>query len=413
MKKVLMFLRSMKFGMALLLMVAACSLAGSIIPQGCEPAYYLNTYKTLGSMMLTMKADRIFTSWYFIVLVVLLCVNLIFCSILRLGSTAKMYRTMPALVTKAELEETPASQEEIESYLKAKRFRQVKTENGMIWAKNRSGHYGSFIVHLALLLMLSCSAAVLSLSASEDVAVHVNETAALKDGTQIYLDSFRTADKDGTKNFVSQITVCDTAKTAMSGQVSVNHPLSAAGKKFYQYDYGTDGQLTVTYDEVSETLFLTKDDENRFFSVDGENGMVYYGLYPDYILDASGKAEPVKESPDGYPNPIYAVNLVGEGESGVGLVKPGTTLAAGGIYFAFGSAVDYSVIRVKTYPSGALALLYISFVLMLAGLWLCFFQVPIYVSVDSRGFAIRSMKPEMIVGTALRSLKREGSISHA
>lgn len=412
MKKVLMFLRSMKFGMALLLMIAACSLVGSIIPQGNPPAYYLDTYKTLGIAMLTIKADRIFTSWYFIALVVLLCVNLIFCSILRFGATARIYRTMPASAAKAEVEETPATKEEMENYLLAKRFRQVKTEDGMIWAKNRFGHYGSFIVHLALLLMLLCSAAVLSLSASQDVAVHVNETAVLKDGTQIYLGSFSSMDEDGSKNFVSQITVRDTAKTAMSGELSVNHPLSAAGKKLYQYSYGTDGQLTVTYDEVSETLFLTKDDENRFFSVDGENGMVYYGLYPDYILDASGKAEPVKESPDGYPNPIYAVNLVGGGESGVGLVKPGTTLTAGGIYFAFGNAVDYSVIRVKTYPPCALALLYTSFVLLLAGLWLCFFQVPVYVSVDSHGFAIRSMKPEMIVGTALRCLKREGTISH-
>ncbi len=411
MKKALKFLQSMKFGMILLLLVLACSLVGSIIPQGNAQNYYLTTYTTLGNLMLSLEVDSIFSSWYFITLVVLLCVNLIFCSILRLGTTIKIYYTMPASVAKAKIEETPVAQKEVEAYLKAKKFRHTNTKDGAVWAKNRIGHFGSFVVHLALLFMLTCAATVLALSHSEDVTIHVNETASLKDGTQIHLVSFSSANEDGSTDFVSQIAVRDAKGTVTSGEVSVNHPLSAAGYKLFQYNYGTDGQLMVTYDEVSDTLFLTSDDEDRFFSVDGENGMVYYGLYPDYILGEDGKAEPIEDTSNGYPNPIYAVNLVDNGETSVGLVEPGATLMAGGIHFTFGDAVDYSVIRVKTYPSGALALLYTCFVLLLIGLWLCFFQVPIYVLVDSSGYAIRSTKPEMVVGTALSSLKKEGTMT--
>ena len=72
----------------------------------------------------------------------------------------------------------------------------------------------------------------------------------------------------------------------------------------------------------------------------------------------------------GYPNPVYAVRFMDGGEETVGLVPPGETLSAGGILFAFGQPAEYSVLRVKTDPAAALALLYGSFALLTAGLWL-------------------------------------------
>ena len=44
MKKVYDFLRSMRFGIILLLLIAAGSVAGSVIPQGREAAFYAQNY---------------------------------------------------------------------------------------------------------------------------------------------------------------------------------------------------------------------------------------------------------------------------------------------------------------------------------------------------------------------------------
>ena len=43
-KKVLKFLRSMAFGMVLLVLILICSLAGSLIAQGNDPSWYVQTY---------------------------------------------------------------------------------------------------------------------------------------------------------------------------------------------------------------------------------------------------------------------------------------------------------------------------------------------------------------------------------
>ena len=44
MKKVIRFLRSMQFGMILLVLVIVCSVAGSLIVQQREPMEYVNRY---------------------------------------------------------------------------------------------------------------------------------------------------------------------------------------------------------------------------------------------------------------------------------------------------------------------------------------------------------------------------------
>jgi cytochrome c biogenesis protein len=410
MKKLLNFLRSMKFGMILLLAILACSLVGSFIPQGSARDYYLTTYPDWGNLLLTLKFDGIFSSWYFAALNILLCVNLIFCSVLRLGTTMKTMRAMPLAAAKAEPDAAVLSGKWVEAFLKARRFRPIETEAGSVLAKNRIGHFGSFIVHLAMLLLLLCGTAVLYFSETQDVTVHVGETTALSDGTELHLNSFRSADADGSTDYVSQLAVRDASGTVTSGEISVNHPLTAAGYKLYQYNYGTDGQLEITYDNKSETLYLTADDEENFYSVDGENGLTYYGLYPDYTLDANGKAELITETDGGYPNPIYAVNILEGGGEKFGLVNPGETLTVGGIFFTFGQPVDYSVIRIKTYPAGMLALLYCSFVLLIAGLWLCFFQIPIYVKVHASGYTVRSPKPATDFISSLKSLEKEGTV---
>ena len=53
MKKVLNFLRSMRFGLLLLGLIGLCSVAGTVIPQGREIAWYAQTYRSFHGIILT------------------------------------------------------------------------------------------------------------------------------------------------------------------------------------------------------------------------------------------------------------------------------------------------------------------------------------------------------------------------
>ena len=95
-KKILNFLRSMTFGMILLVLILVCSFAGSLIGQGNDPGWYVQTYPDLHGMILTLGLDDVFNSWYFITLMVLLSLNLTLCSLIRVRRVGKARKNAPA-----------------------------------------------------------------------------------------------------------------------------------------------------------------------------------------------------------------------------------------------------------------------------------------------------------------------------
>ena len=76
----------MRFGLLLLGLIAACSVIGTVIPQGREISWYAQTYKSYHGIMLLLKLNDVFHSWYFQSLLALLGLNLTLCSVLRIHS---------------------------------------------------------------------------------------------------------------------------------------------------------------------------------------------------------------------------------------------------------------------------------------------------------------------------------------
>ena len=89
-KKIIKFLRSMTFGMVLLVLILVCSFAGSLIGQGNDPGWYVKTYPGWHGIILSLGLDDVFGSWYFITLMALLCMNLSLCSVLRVQKVLKL-----------------------------------------------------------------------------------------------------------------------------------------------------------------------------------------------------------------------------------------------------------------------------------------------------------------------------------
>ena len=85
MKKIIRFLRSMQFGMILLALVLACSVAGSLIVQQREPMEYVNRYgEGAARVILALQLNDVFSSVYFLVLMAALCLFAHRSNILRL-----------------------------------------------------------------------------------------------------------------------------------------------------------------------------------------------------------------------------------------------------------------------------------------------------------------------------------------
>ncbi|MBQ6427739.1 MAG: cytochrome c biogenesis protein ResB, partial [Oscillospiraceae bacterium] len=68
MKKVFQFLRSMRFGILLLLLIAAFSVLGTVIPQGREIKWYVETYPTAHPAIFFLKLNDVFNIRYFLLL---------------------------------------------------------------------------------------------------------------------------------------------------------------------------------------------------------------------------------------------------------------------------------------------------------------------------------------------------------
>ena len=128
----------MRFGMVLLVVILAISFVGSIVPQGNEAMWYVQNYPAAHRWIFRLGADHLFTTWYFIGLVALLCGNLLLCSIVRVGRVRSAVGRQ--IETAASVRETaPLSAEQwalLEAHLKAAHYRPVEATEGIIWTKS-------------------------------------------------------------------------------------------------------------------------------------------------------------------------------------------------------------------------------------------------------------------------------------
>ncbi len=76
----------MTFGLILLGIIVVLSVIGSVIPQSQHAMTYVNQYPSMYRIILALGFDHIFTSWYFLLISALLCVNLTLCSVIRFRS---------------------------------------------------------------------------------------------------------------------------------------------------------------------------------------------------------------------------------------------------------------------------------------------------------------------------------------
>lgn len=395
-KKILNFLRSMTFGMILLVLILVCSFAGSLIGQGNDPGWYVQTYPDLHGMILTLGLDDVFNSWYFITLMVLLSLNLTLCSLIRVRRVGKARKNAPAQAANRDTKVllTPQGVQKLRVHLESRHYKKEEIGEATVYSKNTIGWYGSFLTHLAILLTLLFGAAALYLPRVMDQTCMPGEFLTMEDGTTIAVSAFEIENDLGELDYASIISITlPDGRSSGEREISVNYPLSFGGYKVYQQTYGTAGSVTVTNSETGGSDYFLLD-EMCFLSLDSINGVWFEALYPGYVRDEAGNFTLISQTSGRYEDPVYQILLASEGMYTPVMVFPGETVSVGGLDFTFGEPVEYPGLRIKRTPPIVNGLLFAAFGLMILGLWFCFFQTPAIVAVREEGYTVAGPKPQ-------------------
>ena len=249
MKKAYTFIRSMRFGMLLLAGIGILCILATVSGN-----------------------EKIYSSWYFILLFAVLGLNLSLCSFQRVF---RLKALKLALVKKAENSPDVLPVPDAEAWLRRHRF--VRQKDGSL-LKNRAGFLGSSLTHGAMLLLMLSAGFIFAFAQREDLLLCVGDTAELPDGTQITVGDFRLEDESGRTEYLSELSAVLPDGSSMEGSVRVNHPLCVGRYTVYQQNYSYAAVIGVSTEtnREEETVKLS---EAAFLSLDGENGIYYSQMF--------------------------------------------------------------------------------------------------------------------------------------
>jgi cytochrome c biogenesis protein len=266
------FLSSLQLTIALLIILAASSIFGTVIPQNGSPEEYLRIYKVSTYKILKILGFLdLYHSGWFLSLLVLLSFNLIFCSWRRFRITWKFFsapvksgeewKTWP-FSKKIYQEDLPS-----ENLLRVQKvltrfFSAPKTfggPSGALFAeKGKFSRLGVYFIHLSVLLILG-GALIGSLwgfrgevnilegqTTDRVVLPRENQNRLLE--FALKLDQFDVSfyPTGPPKEFKSTVTILERGQKVLTDSIRVNHPLTYQGISFYQSSYSIAGLASAT-----------------------------------------------------------------------------------------------------------------------------------------------------------------------
>jgi cytochrome c biogenesis protein len=269
-QKLIFRLADLRLAILLLLAIALFSISGTVIEQGRSVAFYQNNYPedpaVLGflswQVILALGLDQVYTTWWFITLLVVFGSSLTACSFTRQLPTLKsarrwQYYQRPSQFEKLALStQLPnTSLEEMTPQLKQHRYKIFQEGNKLYARKGIMGRIGPIIVHISMLIILAGAiwGAFTGFMAQEMVAS--GETFQVKNileagklaRSQIPKDfAVRVNDfwidytpEGEIDQFYSDLSVVDLQGNELKQKtIHVNEPLRYQGVTFYQTDWG-------------------------------------------------------------------------------------------------------------------------------------------------------------------------------
>ena len=262
------FLSSVKLTIVLLILLAIVSILGTLIPQEQGAVEFAKSL-TPGMLRFLSILDLfdMYNAPWFRLLIGFLALNLIVCSIDRFPSTWKRFNARPAPDRSKPFENIPVenclkvstnSDETANRVLKVlqSRYKNVRKEairgdHFFYGEKGRFSHFGVYVVHLSVLLILmgGLVGSFLGIEAYVNIleGEKTNRVIITKTMTPLKLDFEVRCDKfsvdfyktGAPKEFKSILTFLINGKPVQKNDLLVNHPVEFGGMTFYQASYGT------------------------------------------------------------------------------------------------------------------------------------------------------------------------------
>lgn len=377
-KKIGKFLCSMKFAIILLLILVLACTVGSVVPQGEAASWYTSNYsrQVAGAVML-FGLDDIFHCWWFILLTLFLCLNLLCCNVLRFPALMRRMKGFTPVKSIAGWDgravvETSENPEKLFSKLGFRKVHRGKLvldvigenqaaeaqECGYLYAcKNRVGIWGAWLCHLGMLIVIAGFALGQMLKSEYTVYGVPGQTKTVGDtGYELTIDDFEVKlREDATVDqYTSRLTLQDMASGKKeSGEVSVNSPLSLFGMKMYQNSTGWAAVLDIykNGEKIQEELLCA----GEYALVEDMEGLavVLNAFYPDFYEDEQGQPmtlTPLLNNP-GYLYSVYYHDQV----VGMNVLSGDEKITVEDYEFVFRDPQQYTLIQVKRDPFTPLA----------------------------------------------------------
>ncbi len=258
------FFKSVRLTVVTLLLLAATSILGTVIPQNQHPSDYIQAFgEPVYRLLHILSITDMYSAWWFLLLILTLTVNIIVCTVSRGRVTLKMafgkgfkgFASLPKtgqVTVAAPMEET---KETIEKKLGARftTVREVPAGKGFTFEaeKGRWTRLGADVVHVGILILLA-GALVGSLFGFNG-SVNIPEEESISAislfgsgekkplGFSVRCNDFSIShyDSGSVKEYRSSLTIIDGEDEVLTQEIIVNKPLTYKGITFYQASYGT------------------------------------------------------------------------------------------------------------------------------------------------------------------------------
>ncbi|AHF07210.1 cytochrome c biogenesis protein ResB [Desulfitobacterium metallireducens] len=332
MDKVWNVFSSMKTGLILLGVIAIVSGIGTLIPQeALDPS----GVKQVNTIWKTLGFTHLYSTIWFRLILGLLCVNLLVCSIQRIGGIYRItFKSMPPQSSKGIPQKIQTRilgnekelREAVTDVLNRKGYHLTTNEQEGQWSfiaqKHKWGNWGSLITHIAFILLIlgALLGSMIGFKgffmAGEGETLSIQQIQVskgnVKENFSVQINSaedrlLANGDRD---NWYTDLSILESGQEVARQTLSVNHPFSYKGVTFYQSSFAQGGKFTADVNG-QKVPFVLQNQGGNYFEVPGTN------LY--FIL-AAMKADPkapvvLYQAYQGYSSQPVAMGQMNLGQS--------------------------------------------------------------------------------------------------
>ncbi len=409
-KNLILKISSLRFAISLIIFIAISSSIGTFIPQDNNKKFYIDIFNDApifgflnGENVLKLQLDHIYTSFWFLFALILLCISLAACSFRRQIPSLKAslkwieYKSEKKF-SKLQLTSSHSINQDgdhiskADLLLKKRGWKTYKFQNHISARRGLIGKIGPLVVHIGLIVLLIGSAYGSFTSQSKEQYLLpgesldlVNESTNSKANVKL-VDFSIERESDGIpKQFISKLNFSSEDPNLNEIKtVKVNHPIRFKGLTIYQADWAI-SNVVLEIDNILYQLQLKEIPEigNQVWGV-----LVELGSEPkkNYLLTIDNENGPLKIS-----------NI--ENFSGNNLYINDNPLEVNSLKVSLKKIIPSSGLIIKNDPS--IPFIYFSFILIIFGTIISLIptnQLWILVNKESQKLFIGGLSNKNLVG---------------